>query len=81
MYNYRLGLRTGGLPEDEGSGWEIKSILSIKASDLREAKDLWAKETREDKSQTWNPEYQTVWGWSIMVLSTDDPNVDKSDFF
>ena len=43
MKEFRLGLITGGLMEDPGFHVDVDSIRTIKAENLREAKQKWAE--------------------------------------
>ena len=79
MYNYVLGLKCGGLMEDPE--WHIEEGTEVSGKDLKEAKDNWAAKIGRDKLETWNPGNQTVWGWNVVVLVTNDPNVPENEFY
>lgn len=59
----------------------MEKIKTVQASNLKEARDKWAELTGETKLSTWDPIRQSVWGWSIMVISTTDQRVPKTEFF
>ena len=48
---------------------QITDIRTVTAENLREAKDKWASVTGNDKSNTWNPETQTLWGWEVVQIT------------
>jgi hypothetical protein len=75
---YKLGLKCGGLMEDPD--WHIQDKEVVEANSLREAKDKWAEKTYNNGS-SWDPNSQTVWGWCVVVLRTNDPSVDKKEFY
>ena len=70
MFNYKLGLEVGGLMEQPE--YCIQKILDVQADSLHEAIDKWANLTGEDKRGYWCPTRQTVWGWSVVCLYSDD---------
>jgi len=67
MKTFVLGLKTGGLMENPEL--QITDIRTVTAENLREAKDKWASVTGNDKSNTWNPETQTLWGWEVVQIT------------
>lgn len=79
MYKYVIGLRCGGLMEDPE--WHIEDVKEIIANNLKEAKDKWVTITESDESADWNTKPQTVWGWRVLVLTTNDPNVPDDEFY
>ena len=78
-FMYTLGLRCGGLMEDPD--WHIEFVKSVYAKDLKEAKDKWANITKQDINDDWNPKSQTVWGWGIFVLRSNDKRIEEKDYF
>jgi hypothetical protein len=68
---YKIGLECGGLMEYEGC-WELHDVIEIEAASLEDAKSKWAELTGENKSDLWNPETKTVWGFAV---------VEEADFF
>lgn len=79
MYKYKLGLQTGGIMEDPE--WHIEDIKTVHANSLKGARNEWARITGEDKKDTWDSERQTVWGWHILVLETNDNSVSDEDYW
>ena len=79
MYTYKICLKTGGLMEDPER--HAENILTINANTLEDAKNKWATITGENKSEHWDSKKQTVWGWEIKVLSTNDPLVNKKEYY
>lgn len=78
MYIYKLGLLCGGLMEDPE--WHIEDVRIVKAGNLREAKDKWAKVTKNNIQDLWDAESQTVWGWSVKLIDTNDITVPIEEF-
>ena len=78
MYNYKLGLLCGGLMEDPK--WHLEEIIEIKANNLKDAKNNWARYTGLNKLKDWNAERQTYFGWNIKVVETDDISVPMNQF-
>ena len=74
MHFYTLALQTGGLMEDPE--WHYEDLLTVYASNLREAKDLWATKAGRDTTDLWNSIQQSYWGWAVVCLGTDDSTVE-----
>lgn len=75
MKKYRIGLRVGGLMEDPM--WRHEMINSIEAESLNDAIDIWADITGENKKETSNKDYRTVWGWEVVDVDDDMAYINK----
>ena len=65
---FTLGLRMGGIMEDPE--WHVEIIRTVKAPNLRAAKQKWAENTGHANKKDWNEEQQTYWGWSVVQVDT-----------
>ncbi len=63
---FTLGLREGGLMEDPD--WHIENIKTVRAPDLRAAKQKWAIKTGHAHRKDWDEKQQTYWGWSVVEV-------------
>lgn len=75
MKQYRIGLRVGGLMEDPM--WRHEMINIIEAESLNDAIDIWADITGENKKETWNKDYRSVWGWEVVDVDDDMAYINK----
>ena len=64
MKKFKLALITDGLMEDPSFHFDIHTIRTIEANNLKSAKQKWAEETNHN-NEYWDAEHQTYWGWQI----------------
>lgn len=58
----------------ESPDWRYEYVLLIEADSLREAKLIYADRLGYTKTKEWNPENQTIWGWSIVEVGESNEN-------
>ena len=68
MRKYKLALETGGLMECPE--FDIQFIHTVKAKNIREAKQKWAEETGHDDPKYWDKKNQTFWGWQVVKVTS-----------
>lgn len=69
---FTLALRTGGLMESPE--WNYEGIKVIESNSLKDAIDKYAEEQGHTKSNLWNKENQTFWGWSVVDMIEEMKN-------
>jgi hypothetical protein len=72
-YCYTLGLRT--------SLYNLLNIRYIMGNNIKEARNKWSNVTGEDIKESWLPDNQTVYNYSIMILFTNDLNIKEDDLY
>jgi len=65
LHEFTLGLRQGGLMEDPG--WHIEHIKTVYATNISEAKDIWAEKTGHIDSN-WDTKYKKYFGWEVVEM-------------
>ena len=63
---YKLGLKRAAI--EEYPNFKITDVTNIKAHSLKEAKLLWAIQTKNNDPMYWNEKTLQYWGWEIVEV-------------